>query len=93
MEIGESSLDTGSRLDKLKWALEITRSSISEADPDKRSPLIGQYRALLADIAEIEGEVPVEKGEVNGLVILQEELAKRQQSGSASTRRAARRGV
>lgn len=82
-----------SRLDDLKWALGVARDSISEADPDKRSPLIGQYRALLADISEIEGEAPAEKGEVNGLVILQEELAKRQQSGTASTLRPARRGV
>lgn len=84
-----------SRLDELKWAAQVTRESISEADPDKRSPLIAQYRALLSEISELESDVPaVPEGEVNGLVILQEELAKRRQSGAAGSRRAAsRRGV
>ena len=83
------------RLDELKWAAEVTKESIGEADADKRSPLIGQYRALLAEIAELEGESGVadEKREVNGLVILQEELAKRRQSGAAGSRRPGSRNI
>lgn len=82
------------RVDDLKWALDVARESITSADPDKRSPLIGQYRALLAEIAELEGDQPEHaEGKVNGLVVLQEELAKRQQSGAAGSRRTARRNV
>jgi len=82
------------RLDDLKWALEVARASIAEAEPDKRSPLLGQFRALLEEIDALEGAPASEpKGEVNGLVILQEELAKRQQSGAAGSRRTARRNV
>lgn len=80
-------MEATDRLESLKWALGVTKSSIGEADPDKRSALIGQYRALLADIAEVEGEKPAEKGQVNGLVVLQEELAKRRQSASKGSRR------
>lgn len=93
MATGESVPDTGSRLDKLKWALGITEASIEQADADKRSPLIGQYRALLAEIAEIEGPGAEAPKEVNGLVILQEELAKRRQSGATPSRSASRRLV
>src|SRR5690606_36069827 len=81
-----------SRLEELRWAAQVTRESIAEAAPDKRSPLIAQYRGVLAEIAELEADVP--EGEVNGLVILQEELAKRRQSGAAGSPHAAsRRGV
>lgn len=94
METGESGMDTDSRVQKLKWALDITRESIVEADADKRSPLIGQYRALLAEIAAIDGEgQPSKNVGVNGLVILQEELAKRRQSGASATRSTTRRRV
>ena len=83
-----------SRLDDLKWALEVTRASIEEADADKRSALIGQYRALLAEVAELEGEsAPVSEGKVNGLVVLQEELAKRRQSGTSGSRRPGTRNI
>ena len=83
-----------SRIDDLRWALGVVRESIEECDPDKRSPLIGQYRALLAEIAELEPEKSVKSdGEVNGLVILQEELAKRRQSGAAHSRRPGARDV
>lgn len=92
MDIGESAKTTDSvRLESLRWALEVTRSSIEEAEVDKRSPLIGQYRALLGEIAELEGATAEPARKVNGLVILQEELAKRKQSGSSDSRRAARR--
>ncbi len=83
-----------SRLDDLKWALEVARASILEAEPDKRSALLGQFRAVLSEIAELEGVDPESlKGEVNGLVILQEELAKRKQSGASGSRSSARRNV
>jgi hypothetical protein len=82
------------RLEDLKWALEVTRDSIGEAEPDKRSALLGQFRALLSEIAELEGVDPASlKGEVNGLVILQEELAKRKQPGASGSRSPARRNV
>ena len=82
-----------SRLEDLKWALEITRESIEAAAEDKRSPLVGQFRALLAEIAELEGDQPVKEAKVSGLVILQEELAKRRQSGAAHSRRPGARDV
>lgn len=91
---GQSGVGTGSRLEALKWALDVARESIGEAEADKRSPLIGQYRALLAEIAELEdANAAVEKGKVNGLVILQEELAKRRQSGATRARRTGTRDV
>lgn len=91
---GQSGQGTDSRLRSLKWALDVTRESIEEADADKRSPLIGQYRALLAEIADLESaDEPLVEGEVNGLVILQEELAKRRQSGAQGPRRAGSRNV
>ena len=91
---GQSGMGTDSRLRSLKWALDVTRESIEEADADKRSPLIGQYRALLAEIADLESaDEPSGKGEVNGLVILQEELAKRRQSGASGSRRTGTRNV
>lgn len=93
METGESDTVTDSQLSKLQWALEVTRSSIVEVDADKRSPLLAQYRGLLAEISELEGTNPDEKAEVNGLVILQEELAKRRQSGTAASRGSSRRRV
>lgn len=91
---GKSEMGTDSRLESLRWAIDVTRDSIEEAEADKRSPLIGQYRALLAEIAELESaDVPAEKGRVSGLVILQEELAKRRQSGASGSRRAGSRDV
>lgn len=82
-----------SRLDELKWAAGVAKESIEAADPDKRSPLIGQYRVLLAEISELEGDAPVLEEKVSGLVVLQEELAKRRQSGSAGSGRARTRDV
>lgn len=93
MTASESDPHVSSRLEKLEWALTITKDSIEQADVDKRSPLIGQYRALLAEIAEIEGPGAEAPKEVNGLVILQEELAKRRQSGATPSRSASRRLV
>lgn len=82
-----------SRLDDLRWAAGVARESIVEAEPDKRSALLGQYRALLAEISELEGESAPQEEKVSGLVVLQEELAKRRQSGAAGSRRAGSRNV
>lgn len=43
-----------SRLDDLKSARDLMWVSISESDPDKRAPLMNQWRALEATIAELE---------------------------------------
>lgn len=70
-----------SRLDKLRDLEIVTLESIEEAPVDKRSPLIGQYRAILAEIADLDagsgGEV-----ETNGLIDFQAALAERRQSAS-----------
>lgn len=82
------------RLEDLKWALEVARDSLEAAEPDKRSPLLAQFRALLEEIEDVEGAKPAEgEPEVNGLVILQEEIAKRRQSGASGSRSSARRNV
>lgn len=91
METGQSGKGTGSRADELKWALEIARTSIVEADAEKRSPLIAQFRGILSELAEIEPDSVVPR-EANGLVVLQEEL-KRRQSGSSGSRSSSRRIV
>lgn len=44
------------RIDVLKTALEVMWSSIEEADPDKRAPLMNQWRALEASIAELDSK-------------------------------------
>lgn len=88
------SVSGGSQVDSLRWVLGVARDSIGEVEPDKRSPLIAQYRAVLAEIAELEGAgAPVVEGKVNGLVILQEELDKRRQSGASGSRRTGTRSV
>lgn len=71
-----------SRLDKLRDLEDLTMDAIVAADPEKRSPLIGQYRAILAEIAEIEGASPGEVVESNGLIDFQAALAKRRQSAT-----------
>lgn len=82
------------RIDDLRWAFDLAKQSLIEAEPDKRSPLLGQYRALLEEIDALEGaDASESKAEVNGLVILQEEIAKRRQSGAESARGSKRRNV
>lgn len=71
-----------SRLEKLRQLEEIAFESIEAADVDKRSPLIGQYRAILAEISEIEGESPGEVVESNGLIDFQAALAERRRATS-----------
>lgn len=44
------------RIDELKKARDVMWDSISEADPDKRAPLMNQWRALEATIAELESQ-------------------------------------
>lgn len=44
------------RIDDLKDARDVMWTSISEADPDKRAPLMNQWRALEATIAELEAK-------------------------------------
>lgn len=42
------------RLAKLKLLEAVTFDSINEAPADKRAPLVGQMRGILAEIAELE---------------------------------------
>lgn len=44
------------RIDDLKAARELMWESIVEAEPDKRAPLMNQWRALEASIAGLESE-------------------------------------
>lgn len=44
------------RIDDLKSARDVMWESISAADPDKRAPLMNQWRALEATIATLESE-------------------------------------
>ena len=45
-----------SRVESLRAAAELAWESAREAPADKRAPLLAQYRALLADIAQIAPE-------------------------------------
>lgn len=71
-----------SRLEKLRELEDLTMEAIVAAEVDKRSPLIGQYRAILSEIAEIEGESPGEVVKSNGLIDFQAALAQRRQSAT-----------
>jgi hypothetical protein len=70
------------RLSKLREIEELTLESLEEAPVDKRSPLIGQYRAILAEIAELEGARGGEVVESNGLIDFQAALAERRRATS-----------
>lgn len=70
-----------SRLEKLLELEELTMEAIVSVDPDKRSPLIGQYRAILLEIAELESGVS-EVVESNGLIDFQAALAERRRATS-----------
>lgn len=76
----------GGRLEKLRDLEEIARLSIEEAAADKRSPLIGQLRAILLEIELLENDAG-EVVETNGLIDFQAALAERQQSTSNGSRR------
>lgn len=47
---------SGSRLDGLVAAKDLMWQSIQDAEPDKRAPLMNQWRALEASISELETE-------------------------------------
>lgn len=77
-----------SRLDDLEELRSLLWESISETPPDKRAPLAAQLRGVISEISELGGgAAPVER---NGLVDFQQELAKRQQSAAAGSRRPSR---
>jgi hypothetical protein len=44
------------RIDDLKAARDVMWESMQAADPDKRAPLMNQWRALEATIAQLESE-------------------------------------
>lgn len=81
------------RVSKLRALEELTLESIRAADPDKRSALIGQYRAILAELAELSGDVAASGSDVQrtGLSDFERRLAERQSGAHASGRSASRR--
>lgn len=76
-----------SRLEKLRDLEDLTLESIEESSSDKRSPLIAQYRAILTEIAELEGSGGGEVVESNGLIDFQAALAERRQSAASGSRK------
>lgn len=69
-----------SRLDELREMKALVSESISEVEPDKRAPLVNQWRALSAEIAALEAEEePTGKGSVL------DELKKRRELRGART--------
>lgn len=75
-----------SRLDELKAARDLMWESIQVADPEKRAPLMNQWRALEATIAELSG---AGASEGTGLSEFERRLAER--GGSAKGARSASR--
>lgn len=71
------------RLDELKLARDLMWASISEADPDKRAPLMNQWRALEATIATLSSEAEKVGDPVD-------EIAARRSARGGSTARAGR---
>ncbi len=69
-----------SHLEKLRELEDLTMEAIVSVDPDKRSPLIAQYRAVLSEIAELEGSDGSEVVESNGLIDFQAALAERRRA-------------
>lgn len=71
------------RLSDLRDLRDVLRASIAEVDADKRAPLSHQYRATLAEIAELEAAAqPAPEG--SGLVDFQKRLEERQSGAKAS---------
>lgn len=69
-----------SRLEELREMKALVSESIFEVEPDKRAPLVNQWRALSAEIAQLEAEEePAEKGSVL------DELKKRRDARGART--------
>lgn len=75
------------RLSKLRELEYLTLESIEESSSDKRSPLIAQYRAILTEIAELEGLVGDGVVKSNGLIDFQAALAERRQSAASGSRK------
>lgn len=73
------------RLEKLRELEVFTLDSLEESPVDKRSPLIAQYRAILSEIAALEGDAG-EAVESNGLIDFQAALAERRQSAAKGSR-------
>ena len=71
------------RIDDLRAARDLMWMSLSEADPDKRGPLMNQWRALEATIAELEA-----KSEKAGDPI--DEIAARRSARGGATARSRR---
>lgn len=78
------ALDRRSELHSL---YEVLKESICQADPEKRSALAGQMRAILAELEEI--PTPAEVEEVTGLSEFQRRLSERR-AASAPAGKAAR---
>ena len=75
-----------SRIDELKAAQKVMWESIVSADADKRAPLMNQWRALEATIAELESQVQ-KAGDP-----LDEIAARRAARGGATARTRAAKG-
>ena len=73
------------RLDDLKSALALMWESIEVADPEKRAPLMNQWRALEVTISEIESQV----GKAGDPV---DEISARRSARGGSTARVGRAG-
>lgn len=69
------------RLEALIDLAEVLKASIAASDPDKRAPLAAQYRATLAEVAELEREA----GKVADPV---DEIAARRSARGGATARA-----
>lgn len=76
-----------SRQETLEWLYEVTRDSITDAPVDKRSPLIGQLRAITQEPAELGAEKPSGEVERNGLIDFQTALAERGKPAPKGARR------
>lgn len=72
-----------SRLDGLKALRDVTAGSIEEVDPAVRAPLIRQLALILEQIAEIEADVPEQRGSVL------DDLAARREARTARAARSA----
>jgi hypothetical protein len=76
------------RIDDLKAARDVMWDSMQAADPDKRAPLMNQWRALEATIAELEAAKTEKAGDP-----LDEITARRSARGGATARPGRAQGV
>lgn len=63
-----------SRIETLRWLYEEAEDALAIAPADRKSALIGQLRAIAAEIEEVEGAVATPEVQVNPL---EQILAKR----------------